>query len=68
MLQTSTFKVSSFNSSKTGMGTVFLEIHFPAEFSFNPTRTQMNKLIKGFRITRKLQTCVFQGQSYLALS
>ncbi len=34
-----------------------LKLHFPAEMSSNPNKTHLNKLIKLFRITRKLQ-CV----------
>jgi len=38
-----------------GWATSVLEGHCPTEFSFNPNQTHQNKLIKAFRITRKLQ-------------
>ncbi len=36
-----------------------LEVHFPAEFSSNPNQSHLNKLIKVFRINRKLQAGEF---------
>uniref|UniRef100_A0A673GW70 Phosphoinositide phospholipase C n=1 Tax=Sinocyclocheilus rhinocerous TaxID=307959 RepID=A0A673GW70_9TELE len=35
-----------------GFSTITLEVHFPAEFCFNPNQTHQNMLIKVFRITR----------------
>ncbi len=42
-----------------GFSALALEVHFPAEFSCSPNQTQVNKIIKIFRITRNVQT----GQS-----
>ncbi len=39
--------------------TLPLKVHFPAEFSSNLDQIHLNKLIKVFRITRKLQVGVF---------
>jgi len=56
--------VSSLYNHKQEFSTLAIEVHFPAEFSFNPNQTQLNKLIKVFRIIVKLQTGeLCQGQS-----
>ncbi len=40
-----------------------LEVHFPAEFHSNPNQTLLNKLIKVFRINRKLQAGQFLSRA-----
>ncbi len=47
------------NPLQQGWATSVLEGRCPAEFSSNPNQTHMNKLINVFKITRKLQTGVF---------
>ncbi len=42
-----------------GFSALALEVHFPAEFRCNPNQTHVNKTIKIFRITRKLQAGEF---------
>ncbi len=44
-----------------------LEVHFPAEFRSNPDQTHLNKLIKVFRITRKLQAGSFNQRWHQTL-
>ncbi len=36
--------------------------NFPAQFNFNPNQTYLNKLIKVFRINRKLQAAEFKSR------
>ncbi len=42
-----------------GASALYLEIHFPAEFSSNHNQTLLNNLIKVFKITTKLKVGVF---------
>lgn len=40
---------------QAGFSALALEIHYISEFISNPNKTHLNKLIRIFRITRKLQ-------------
>lgn len=55
-------KRSNYEHTISGVLNSGFEIHFNAEFSFNPNQTHLNKLI--FKITNKLQAGDFdQGWS-----
>ncbi len=43
--------------------TLALEVHFPAEFSTIPNQTNLNKLVKVFKVTRHLQAGEFDQGS-----
>ncbi len=47
------------DSLRQGYSNLVCEIHFPAEFSSNPTQTHLSMLINVFRIIRKSQVGEF---------